>query len=114
MKPLTVLAKDIRAKIGAPLECKTCLFDESIAKIHDDGECEMCKLQTQLRNQAREPWDNVLQRIKRKGRGKQFDCLIGISGGGRFKRYALSGREGLGIAPARYSLQQPHEQTRSN
>lgn len=60
-------------------ECKTCLFDSSMAIIHDDGECEYCKLQAQLRSQAREPWENVLKRIK--GSGKKYDCLIGISGG---------------------------------
>jgi len=62
-------------------ECKTCLFDSSMAKIMPDGECEYCKLQTELRNQAREPFENVINRIKKKGKGKQYDCLIGISGG---------------------------------
>ena len=62
-------------------ECKTCLFTEDVVEIHNDGECEMCKLQESLRNQAREPWPHVLDRIKRKGRGKQYDCVIGISGG---------------------------------
>lgn len=64
-----------------PIECKTCLFDSSIAKIMDDGECEYCKLQEKQRNAAREPWDKVLARIKRKGKGRKYDCLIGISGG---------------------------------
>lgn len=63
------------------VECKTCLFDSSIVKIHEDGECEMCKLHWQLRDQKREPWVHLLEKIKRKGRGKQYDCLIGISGG---------------------------------
>lgn len=63
------------------VECKTCLFDSSIVKIHDDGECEMCKLHKSLRNQAREAWPKVLDRIKRKGKGKQYDCVVGISGG---------------------------------
>jgi len=62
-------------------QCNTCLFDETIAKIYDDGECEYCKLQTQLREQAREPWVHVLDRIRKKGKGKQYDCLVGISGG---------------------------------
>lgn len=62
-------------------ECSTCLFDSSIAYIHPDGECSYCKLQTELREQAREPFQNVVDRIKKKGNGKQYDCLIGISGG---------------------------------
>lgn len=63
------------------VQCRTCLFDASIAKIMPDGECEYCKLQAQQRNQAREPWDKVLARIKKKGKGRKYDCLIGISGG---------------------------------
>lgn len=65
----------------AYVECKTCMFDASIAKIHEDGECEYCKLQTAQRNQAREPWADVVARIKRKGKGRKYDVLVGISGG---------------------------------
>jgi|SRR5688572_2099290 len=63
-------------------ECKICLFDSSIAKIHEDGICEYCKLQDELRKNA-DPnaWPGVLQDIKEKGVNKQYDCLIGISGG---------------------------------
>jgi hypothetical protein len=63
------------------IECKRCLFTSDIAKIHDDGECEYCKLQDGLRNQEREPFEDVLNAMRRKGEGKQYDCLIGISGG---------------------------------
>lgn len=65
-----------------PTECKICLFDSSIAKIDvETGVCEYCDLQTALRNQAREPWDKVVARIKRKGKGRKYDALVGISGG---------------------------------
>lgn len=63
------------------VECNRCLFTSDIAKIHDDGECEYCKLQDKLRNEAREPWERVLYRIKEAGAGNKYDCLIGISGG---------------------------------
>lgn len=63
------------------VECRTCLFDASIVKITDDGECEMCKLHYQQRDQAREPWENVLAKIKKKGKGRKYDALVGISGG---------------------------------
>lgn len=62
-------------------ECRTCLFDSSIAEILPDGECEYCKLQEAQRNQAREPWNKVIDRIKRKGHGRKYDCLVGVSGG---------------------------------
>lgn len=64
------------------LECTVCLFDASIAKIHDDGICEYCKLQDELRNSSKpSEWPGVLRQIKDKGKRKQYDCLIGISGG---------------------------------
>jgi len=63
-------------------ECKTCLFDSSIAKIHNDGECEYCKLQAQQRkNTNPDDWNELLREIKEHGAGKQYDCLVGISGG---------------------------------
>jgi hypothetical protein len=65
-----------------PTDCRTCLFDSSIVKIMDDGECEMCKLQTQLRESAKEEdWQPLLYAIQKRGQGKKYDCLIGISGG---------------------------------
>jgi len=79
MKPLTL--PTTKAEDLTYVECRTCLFDATIATIHEDGVCEYCKLQTALREQAREPWDKVLARIKKKGKGRKYDCLIGISGG---------------------------------
>lgn len=64
-----------------PKVCSVCLFDETIAELDKDGVCNYCHLQTALRNQAREPWEKVLERIKKKGKGRKYDCLIGISGG---------------------------------
>lgn len=78
------LSADLEAKVRAlrqPTECRTCLFDSSFAEITSDGECIYCKLQEAQRNQAREPWEKVLARIKKKGKGRKYDALIGISGG---------------------------------
>ena len=63
------------------VDCSCCLFDSSFAKIEDDGRCEYCHLQERLRNESREPFTNVVDRIKSKGKGKKYDCLVGISGG---------------------------------
>lgn len=63
-------------------ECNICLFTEDIAKIHEDGICEYCKLQDKLRAAANpQDWNPILLKIKEAGIGKQYDCLIGISGG---------------------------------
>lgn len=63
-------------------ECNRCLFDDSIAKMDSEGICEYCRLQEQLAKSAKpEEWYSVLNKVKEKGEGKQYDCLIGISGG---------------------------------
>lgn len=78
------LTQELTEKVEAlkkPIQCRTCLFDSSVVKIESDGDCEMCHLHDQQRNQAREPWEKVLARIKKKGRGRKYDVLVGISGG---------------------------------
>lgn len=67
--------------VNTIVECSCCLFDSSFAKIESDGRCEYCHLQEQLKFQSREPFNNVVERIKKKGKGKKYDCLVGISGG---------------------------------
>jgi hypothetical protein len=62
------------------MECKICLFTDEFSKIHDDGVCEYCKLQEKLAQQAGD-FNPFLDKIKKAGSGKQYDCLIGISGG---------------------------------
>jgi hypothetical protein len=59
-------------------ECKRCLFTEEFAKIHEDGECEYCKLQDKLANQAT-GWPLVLDEVRDAGKDDQYDCLMGIS-----------------------------------
>lgn len=61
-------------------ECSRCLFTEEVALIMEDGQCEYCKLHDKLEAQSTE-FVPVLKKIKRSGKGKQYDCVIGISGG---------------------------------
>jgi hypothetical protein len=62
--------------------CTRCLFTSDFAHIHEDGECEYCKLHDALQQSAN-PADlsKIIGKVRRKGRGKKYDCLIGISGG---------------------------------
>ena len=63
-------------------ECPRCLFTDDIAIIPESGQCNYCDLQDAQKAAANfKDWPGVLQKIKDKGRGKQYDCLIGISGG---------------------------------
>lgn len=60
-------------------ECPRCLFTEDIAII-GEKQCNYCDIHDQLEAQAN-PRDlyPILQKVKKSG--KQYDCLIGISGG---------------------------------
>lgn len=76
-------------------ECPRCLFTSDIAKIPSKvgwvknltpqivySQCEYCDLQDRLRaNSNPYEWGPMLAKIKKAGHGKQYDCLIGISGG---------------------------------
>jgi hypothetical protein len=64
------------------MNCLRCLFTSDIAHIHDDGECEYCKMNDKLQAQSL-PQDlmRVLDKIRKIGEKKKYDCLIGISGG---------------------------------
>lgn len=64
------------------ITCNRCLFDSSFVTIHEDGECEYCKLHDTLEaNASPEDWKPLLEKIQHKGRKDKYDCLIGISGG---------------------------------
>ena len=62
-------------------ECPRCLFDETIAEI-GEHQCEYCDLHDQLESQAN-PQDlkNVIDAVKKAGKDKKYDCIMGISGG---------------------------------
>lgn len=63
-------------------ECPRCLFTEDIATIPLTGQCNYCDLQDKLRESSNpDEWKEVLADIKHAGKDKQYDCLIGISGG---------------------------------
>lgn len=69
--------------LGVLKECPRCLFTSAIADIPEDGgQCNYCDLQDALKAKANpDDFEKILATIKEKGRGKQYDCLIGISGG---------------------------------
>ncbi len=70
--------------------CKNCVMDTSDSKItfDEDGVCDHCttfyeKVLTNWHTDER-GWhalENIVEKIKRAGSGKNFDCIIGMSGG---------------------------------
>ena len=62
-------------------ECPRCLFTEDIAKI-SDKQCEYCDLHDDLQAKAKpEDLNTELQKIRKAGNRKKYDCIMGISGG---------------------------------
>src|SRR6478609_7025325 len=82
MKKTETYMRAVRAGMGVLKECQRCLFTEDIANIPAIGQCNYCDLQDALKAKANpNDWEPILTKIKEKGRGKQYDCLIGVSGG---------------------------------
>lgn len=63
-------------------ECKKCLMTSDVEVIHADGTCEFCKRYDSMESQADpKKLSSELYKVHKTGRGKKYDCLIGISGG---------------------------------
>lgn len=72
-------------------ECTRCVMNESANDIHFDalGQCNYCTdMINKLKNfQPSDPdalkikFDNLLSRVKKSGKGKRYDCIVGVSGG---------------------------------
>lgn len=70
--------------------CSRCIYDERVAAIEfdDDGVCNYCHQVDELVEQygtgqpkGEASFQEILEEIKRRGRGKRYDCIIGVSGG---------------------------------
>ena len=72
-------------------ECTCCVMNESANDIHFDalGQCNYCTdMFHKLANfQPSDPgalkvkFDNLLSQVKKSGKGKRYDCIVGVSGG---------------------------------
>jgi len=69
--------------------CKRCVMDttDPLIRFDNDGVCQYCAMHDELEKEyplnekGRNTLDNIIKEIKRKGRGKKYDCIIGVSGG---------------------------------
>ena len=71
-------------------QCTRCVMDDasdSFISFVKDGHCNYCnhakhKVETILKDPNKElKLKNLINSIKEEGKGKEFDCLMGISGG---------------------------------
>jgi len=69
--------------------CTRCIYDDTVPGITFDekGVCNYCKLHDEMERQyptgaeGEKHLQKLAEEIKRDGRGRQYDCVIGISGG---------------------------------
>lgn len=86
--------------------CTKCVSDTTIPNIRfdADGVCNFCKIQdaleadSQLNEQNQARFAQLIEKIKREGRHKDYDCVVGVSGG-RDSTYVLYNALKLGLRP---------------
>jgi N-acetyl sugar amidotransferase len=70
--------------------CNRCIYDERVASISFDstGVCNYChqldelsKLYSTGTPLGEKKWRKIIDKIKCSGRGKKYDCIVGVSGG---------------------------------
>lgn len=76
--------------IGSLRVCSRCIYDERVASItfDEDGICNYCRQVDRLAQEygtgtdvGKRNLDTMLDEIRRLGKGKRYDCVIGVSGG---------------------------------
>lgn len=70
--------------------CKRCIYDETVSKISfdEEGICNYCRMIEEMTDEYKTGTDegeqkfaDIVEMIKRDGKGKKYDCVIGVSGG---------------------------------
>ena len=69
--------------------CSKCILDTTVPEIFFDeqGVCNYCKINDEIMkeypsdNEGKRLLDEIVAKIKKKGKGKKYDCIVGVSGG---------------------------------
>src|SRR5512141_2784116 len=70
--------------------CSRCIYDETVPAIAFDaqGVCNYCHMVDELiteygtgKAEGEQKFIQIVEQIKKDGRGKKYDCVIGVSGG---------------------------------
>lgn len=86
--------------------CTRCILDTSIPEIYfdDQGICNYCKMHDEVLksypdgDEGQKLLDELVSKIKKAGKGKHYDCIIGVSGG-TDSTYTLYLMKKLGLRP---------------
>ena len=94
------------ATTTSPRVCTRCIMDETVSGItfDDQGVCNHCHIHDTLdrlyplTDEGHQELLSIVEQIKRAGRGRPYDCIVGISGG-RDTCYCLYMTKQLGLRP---------------
>lgn len=86
--------------------CVRCLMDDTVTGItfDENGECTFCKIHDDLErkfplnDETPQILQSLVEKIKQDGKGKKYDCIVGVSGG-RDSTYTLHNAVKLGLRP---------------
>lgn len=86
--------------------CKRCVLDNTVEDIwyDENGICKYCLIHEELEakhplgDEGRRNLEAMIEEIKRSGKGKEFDCIVGVSGG-RDSTYTLLTAVRHGLRP---------------
>jgi len=95
--------------------CSRCILDTTVTDIWFDekDECKYCKIHDemekdhQLGPSLEIEFKKIIKKIKKDGKNKKYDCIVGVSGG-RDSSYTLLTRYALLIAHAHKQNTFPH------
>ncbi len=86
--------------------CSFCILDETVPEIFFDkeGKCNYCKINDEIMNQypaglvGEKKLNSLIEEIKRSGKNKKYDCIVGVSGG-TDSTYTLNLMKKKGLRP---------------
>lgn len=86
--------------------CSRCVLDTTVHDIwfDDEGVCKYCKIYDEMEkahplgDDSEARLAELVRRIKESGKGKEYDCIVGVSGG-RDSTYTLLTAVKLGLRP---------------
>lgn len=86
--------------------CSRCILDTTVPDIHfdKDGVCNYCKIHDELEKahplteEGERYFQSLINKIKQDGKGKEYDCVVGVSGG-RDSTYTLYVAVEMGLRP---------------